>query len=98
MQYARRRRNLSVRRRHEGITAADLAEADTWLGLGSSFLAYCATPLHDDLKLMFLALGSVLIWIGADILSWTPSPLDPIDHASADRGIDSLSDEYCYRE
>ena len=87
-----------MRRGHEGITAADLAEADTWLGLGSSFLAYCAAPLHDDLKLMFLALGSVLIWIGADILSWTPSPLDPIDHASVDRGIDSLSDEYCYRE
>ena len=89
---------MSVRRRHEGITAADLAEADTWLGLGSSFLAYCAAPLHDDLKLMFLALGSVLIWIGVDALSWMPSPLDTINHANADRGIDSFSDEDCYRE
>ena len=46
----------------------------------------------------FLALGSVLIWIGVDVLSWVPSPLDPINPANADRGIDSFSNEYCYRE
>ena len=85
-------------RRHEGITAAQLTQADTLLGLGSSFLAYYAAPLQDDLKLIFSALGSVLIWIGVDALSWMPSPLDTINHANADRGIDSFSDEDCYRE
>ena len=39
-----------------------------------------------------------MIWIGVDTLSWMPSPLDTINHANADRGIDSFSDEDCYRE
>ena len=98
MQDARRRRDLPVRRRHEGITAAQLVEADTCIALGLSFLVYGLAPFEEDERLVFLTVGSALTWIGADILSWTPSPLDPIDHASADRGIDSLSDEYCYRE
>ena len=93
MQDARRRRDLPVRRRHEGITAAQLVEADTWIALGVSFLAYCIAPFEDDARLVFL--GSVLIWIGIDILSWVPSPLDPINPANADRGIDSFSNEYC---
>ena len=40
MQDERRRRDLPVRRRHEGITAVLLVEADTWIALGASFLAY----------------------------------------------------------
>ena len=98
IQDARRRGNLSVRRRHEGITAPQLVEADMWITLGANLLACSAAPFEDDLKIVFLAVGSIFIWVGVDILSWEPSPLDPINHANKDRGIDSFSDEYCYRE
>ena len=98
IQDARRRGNLSVRRRHEGITAPQLVEADMWITLGANLLACSAAPFEDDLKIVFLAVGSIFIWVGVDILSWEPAPLDPINHANKDRGIDSFSDEYCYRE
>ena len=98
MQDARRRRNLPVRRRHEGITAAQLVEADTCIALGLSFLVYGLAPFEEDEKLVFLTVGSALTWIGADILSWVPSQLDPINPANKDRGIESFSDECCYRE
>ena len=98
MQDARRRRDLPVRRRHEGITAAQLVEADTWIALGLSFLIYGLAPFEEDERLVFLTVGSALTWIGADILSWAPSQLDPINPANKDRGIESFSDECCYRE
>ena len=59
MEQDARRRNLSVRRRREGITAAQLVEADAWIALGASLLAYCIAPFEDDIRLVFLALGSV---------------------------------------
>ena len=98
IQDARRRGSLSVRRRHEGTTVPQLVEADMWITLGANLLACSAAPFEDDLKIVFLAVGSIFIWVGVDILSWEPSPLDPINHANKDRGIDSFSDEYCYRE
>ena len=87
-----------MRRRHEGITAAQLVEADTCIALGLSFLVYGLAPFEEDEKLVFLTVGSALTWIGTDILSWVPSQLDPINPANKDRGIESFSDECCYRE
>ena len=63
---------MYVRRRHEGITAAQLVEADTWIALGTSFLVYGLAPFEEDERLIFLTVGSVLIWIGTDIMSWVP--------------------------
>ena len=43
-QGASRRRELSVRRTHDGITGAHLKEANTWIVLGASLLAYYMAP------------------------------------------------------
>ena len=62
IQDARRRGNLSVRRRHEGITAPQLVEADMWITLGANLLACSAAPFEDDLKIVFLAVGLLSAW------------------------------------
>ena len=63
-----------------------------------SLVAYGLAPFEEGVRLVFLAVGSASTWIGADILSWAPSQLDPINPANADRGIYSFSNGYCYKK
>ena len=41
----------------------------TWIALEASILAYNLAPYEEGVRLVSLAVGSVLIWIGTDILS-----------------------------
>ena len=44
-----------VRAQEARGTAAQLVEAETWITLGASFLAYCLAPFEDGVRLVFFS-------------------------------------------
>lgn len=88
---------MPYRRRDQGMNPIELEEERTYLGTGITLLLYTIVTRQHPFAMVFFGVAAALIDCAASIRTMVYNILDPIDPQNRDRGIDSFTDEECWR-
>ena len=97
--FRKRIREMSFRRRGDGLSVLSFMQINNGLGVVSDLLATLHTaqlsPVtkREGLLMVFTLLSDLL-----EEATYVENPLSPVHNENRGRGLDTFDDEFCYRE